>query len=72
VATKKVLVRLVHDLTGQLQIILGYFNLEATIHKAEKRPLVREQAIALLATDKAIALLRKIQAALILLENGEE
>ena len=68
---KRLLKKLVHDLANKMSPVLGYFSLEATVHATEKKPLQIEKAQALIAVNDAIRLLTKIQAVLLLMDNGD-
>ena len=69
---KRELKDLVHRLTNQIAAIFSYFSLEAEIHVKEKAPLKAEKVAVLMAVNKAIKLLEKIRAVILLMENGEE
>jgi DNA-binding transcriptional regulator WhiA len=68
---KRELRDLVHRLTNQVSAIFSYFSIEAEIHVKDEIPLKAEKVAVLIAVNKAIKLLEKLRAVILLMEDDE-
>jgi DNA-binding transcriptional regulator WhiA len=68
---KRELRDLVHRLTNQVAAIFSYFSIEAEIHVKDEIPLKKEKVAVLIAVNKAIKLLEKLRAVILLMEDEE-